>query len=238
MCRPRVWGIEAPGASYDADALPRKSQTPPPPKRPVQVPKVRSAPRDERRNRKILVGVGASALVIAAAVAAFLLLSGGNAQSGGTVETLREAGCTYENPASQGRAHVVALPAGHKPNSVPRSSGPHAQDTLIYGFYTETVPELNAVHNLEHGAVIIWLGPRVPQATINQVNEFYREDPNGLIVAQHPRLGDDIALVAWTRVARCPRYDEDAFDAFIDAFRGKGPESDVFDVSDLQPGRG
>jgi hypothetical protein len=205
----------------------------------VQVPKVRSAPRDERRNRMILAGVGGSALVIAAAVAAFLLLSGGgNAQSGGTVETLRAAGCTYANPKSQGRTHVTALPPGHKPNSVPRSSGPHAQDTLIYGFYTEPVPELNAVHNLEHGAVIIWFGPRVPQATINQINELYQDDPNGLIVAQHPRLGGDIALVAWTHVARCPRYDEDAFEEFIDSFRGNGPESDVFDVSDLQPGRG
>ncbi len=186
----------------------------------------------------ILFGVGGSALLIAAAVAAFFLLSGGSSAGGGTIATLREAGCSYENPKSQGRNHVPALPPSYKPNSVPRSSGPHANDTLIYGFYTEVVPELNAIHNLEHGAVLIWLGPRVPQATVNQINELYTEDPNGLIVARHPRLGDDIALVAWTRVARCQRYDEDAFRAFIEAFRGKGPESDVFDVSDLQPGRG
>jgi hypothetical protein len=185
----------------------------------------------------ILFGVGGSALLVAAAVAAFFLLSGGSsAKGGGTVATLREAGCSYENPKAQGRTHVVALPPGFRANSVPRSSGPHAQDTLVYGFYTDVVPELNAVHNLEHGAVIIWFGPQVPQATVNQINELYNEDPNGLIVAQHPRLGDDIALVAWTHVARCPRFDKDAAKVFIDAFRGKGPEE--FDVSDLQPGRG
>jgi hypothetical protein len=204
----------------------------------VQAPKVRTAPRDERRSRKILLAVGGSALLLIAAAAAFFLLGGGSGSAKGNdvVKTLRDAGCTYENPKSQGREHVNALPARYKANSVPRSSGPHAPDTLIYGFYTETVPELNAVHNLEHGAVIIWFGPQVPQATINQINELYTDDPNGLIVAQHPRLGDDIALVAWRQVARCTRFDEDATEEFIDAFRGKGPEE--FEISDLQPGGG
>jgi hypothetical protein len=184
----------------------------------------------------ILYAVGASALLVGAAVAAFLLLSGSGSANKGTIATLRDAGCSYVNPKAQSRQHVNELPRRYKANSVPRSSGPHSPETLIFGTYSDVVPELNAVHNLEHGAVIIWFGPKVPQATIVKINELYAEDPNGLIVAKHPKLGDDIALVAWTHVARCPRVDEDAVKAFIETFRGKGPEE--FEISDLQPGTG
>ena len=216
-------------------ALPKKPQTPQPPKRPVQAPKLRTAPRDPNRSRNILLAVVGGTLVLAAAVAAFFLLSGDSgAEDDGVVATLRAAGCSYENPKSQGRQHVPALPANYKPNSTPRSSGPHAGDTLIYNFYDDTVPELNGVHNLEHGAVIIWYGPQVPQATRDEIREVYDDDPRGLIVAQHPRLGDDVALVAWTRVARCQGFDADAAKEFIGAFRGHGPEE--FDLEAMQPG--
>jgi hypothetical protein len=184
----------------------------------------------------ILLAVVGSALALAAVVAGFLLLSGGGSANSGTVATLREAGCSYQNPKAQSRDHVAELPPNYKANSVPRSSGPHSPQTIIWGTYNDVVPELNAVHNLEHGGVIIWFGPKVSQTTIGQINALYIEDPNGLIVAKHPRLGDDIALVAWTHVARCPRFNEDAAEQFIDSFRGKGPEP--FEISDLQPGGG
>ena len=54
------------------------------------------------------------------------------------------------------------------------------------------------------------------------VDEFWR------------KLGDKIALTAWTQLATCTRFDEKAFSAFRDAFRGKGPER--FPVSSLKPG--
>ena len=185
----------------------------------------------------ILLAVLGGTLLLGAAIAAFFLLSGDSgAKNSGLVSTLRAAGCTYENPRSQGRQHVADVPPGFKPNSTPRASGPHADQTLIFGTYRDVVPELNAVHNLEHGAVIIWFGPRVPETTITEINDFYNDDPNGLIVAQHPRLGADVALVAWTHVARCRGFDADAAEEFVDAFRGKGPER--FEVGDLQPGRG
>lgn len=196
---------------------------------------MRTEPRDPQRTRMILLAVGGSALVLIAAVAGFLLLSGGDGNGNqGTIDTLRAAGWTYENPPAQGRTHVAALPKSYKANSTPRTSGPHHPNTIIYGFYSEPVPELNAVHNLEHGAVIIWVGPQVPQSTLLQIHEFYTDDPNGLIVAEHPRLGDDIALVAWTHIARGPRWDPEAARAFIDAFQGKGPEP--FKIEDLEPG--
>jgi len=224
------------GAATIVCALPRKSRTPPPPKRPVQAPKVRTDPRRTRRgNRRVLIIVATLALVLIAVVVGFLVFArGGGGGNTNVIETLKEAGCSYKNPKSQGRQHVNAVPAGYKPNSKPRSSGPHSLNTIIYGTYSEPVPELNAVHNLEHGAIIIWYGPKVPESTVTEINDVYNDDPRGLIVSPYPKLGNQIALVGWTRVARCNRFDAGVAKAFIQAFRGKGPEK--FPMSSLEPG--
>jgi hypothetical protein len=96
----------------------------------------------------------------------------------------------------------------------------------------------------------------VPRATVDQVLSFYRDDPNGLIVAPLPQLGDKIALTAWTvvnpdsqqlvakgRVAKCTRFDQNAFETFLKAFRFRGPESCLqkrqtgcYTSKDLEPG--
>lgn len=209
--------------------LAKKTRTPlpPKPKRPVQAPKLRTTPREPRMRRMVLYSLAASGVLIVGIVAAVLAFGGGSDGGGAddAVAALRAAGYTYAHPSAQGRTHVAALPPNFKPNSVPRSSGPHGNQTIIYGAYTDEVPELNAVHNLEHGAVIIYFGPQVPQSTIDEINAFYNEDPNGLIVSKHSQLGDKIALVAWTHVAKGKTFDEDVTRKFIDAFGFKGPES-------------
>jgi Protein of unknown function (DUF3105) len=194
----------------------------------------------------LLYALGGSGFVILAIVAAAFIFAGGSGNGSGqqnAIAALREAGCTYMQPPSQGREHVQALPPNYKANSVPRSSGPHSNQTIIFGAYSETVPELNAVHNLEHGAVIIWYGPDVSESTVQQINDFYNRDPNGLIVSMHPRLGDEISLVAWTHVARCSGFDENAAEQFIDEFGFRGPESCKNDIEqgcfrreNLEPG--
>ena len=70
-----------------------------------------------------------------------------------------------------------------------------------------------------------------------------------MLVTPHPRLGRRIALTAWTapftqagererigqgHVAICTRFDEEAFAAFRDAHRGKGPER--IPVDENRPG--
>ena len=55
-----------------------------------------------------------------------------------------------------------------------------------------------------------------------------------MLLAPLPKLGTKIAITAWQRLATCSRYDEKAYAAFRDAFRGKGPEP--FPVSSLTPG--
>ena len=99
-------------------AMARKVKTPPPPRRAVQAPKVRTAPRDDARNRKILYAIGASGFLMLALVVGFLVLSGGGGDDEGSeqgaVATIRGAGWTYEKAKDQGRTHVPVHTEGFK----------------------------------------------------------------------------------------------------------------------------
>jgi Protein of unknown function (DUF3105) len=224
----------------------RKVRTPPPPKRVVQAPKRRVTPPDDARNRKVLYAVGASGFLMLGAVLAFFLFFSGNDDAEtqrNAAQTIQAAGWTYRQPKSQGRTHVPQLEEGFKYNSVPATSGPHSNQTVIYGPYDQPVSELHYVHNLEHGAVGILYGEQVPPETVNQILEYYNADPNGLIVAPDPRLKDEIALTAWTHLAKGKTFDEEVFDTFVDAFGFRGPESCKSDIeqgcfrrSNMEPG--
>jgi hypothetical protein len=225
----------------------KKSRTPQPPRR-VQAPKQRKAeaPPGQTRRRLLLGGLVAAVVAIAAAaVLAFVVLGGGGADA-----TLRDAGCTIVKKPAQGQAHVAELEEGFEYNTVPPSTGPHFGIPAVWDVYTEPVEEIRLVHNLEHGGLIIQYGRDVPEQTVDEIVEWYRDDPNGIVVSPLPALGDKVALVAWTSpqtpgelpppgegvVATCPGFDTGAFDAFKDEYAFRGPESPNFPREQLQPG--
>jgi hypothetical protein len=82
----------------------------------------------------------------------------------------------------------------------------------------------------------------VPDATVAQLLAFYGDHRNGTVLAPYPKLGSSIALGAWVSdgeegngyLAKCRRFDEDAFSTFFSAFQFKGPER--FPESSLLPG--
>lgn len=231
----------------------RKDRAPDPPKRP-QGPQRRSTPRsaeaDARRRRTLLL-VGGAAALAAAIVAGLLLLAGGGGDDGGRA-ALEKAGCTLEvAPAQEGEHSVVELTATSNPkwNTDPPTSGPHNDQPAVYGFYEEPVPLAQTIHNLEHGAIVVHFGDKVPEAEIERLRAWYTDDPNGIVVARLDKLGNRIALSAWTTdealtgdeagsgegyLAKCPRFDEEAFSTFRDEHRYQGPER--FPEDALHPG--
>jgi hypothetical protein len=222
----------------------------------VQAPKKRTGQRrdkEEPNRRRFLLLGGAGAIAALAAIVVVALAMGGS--DGGVAETMRAAGCTYrdvearENLPPKQQVHVEKLPKGFKYNTDPPTSGPHHPTTIIWGIYDAPIPQLNSVHNLEHGGVIIQYGRGISAGAIGQLEEFYRDDPNGVIVAPLPRLGNRISLTAWTfdearlieegyegegRFALCPTFDEGAFGKFVDEYRFRGPERP--DPETLAPG--
>ncbi len=212
----------------------KKARTPPPPRR-VQAPKARTGePRGERRSW-LLVG-GAAIVLLAAAALAIVLAFGRSDQSARDV--LRDAGCTLQTFPAQGANHVAQLPKGFKYNSFPPTSGPHHPNPAPFDLYEQPVDQIFLVHNLEHGGVVIQYGGDIPRSEVDRMVTWYRNEPNGLVIAPQPALGDRIALTAWRAegdergsvteqrgvLARCPRFDEDAFDAFLDEYGFRGPE--------------
>jgi hypothetical protein len=225
----------------------KKTRTPPPPRRPVQAPKQRTGDNrgrsgmsaaDERRSRIILYALaGSGVLALAIVLALVFLRNGDNSAKAGNLPTvMAAAGCTYKEYPNAGRNHLSDINA--KPpkqwNSFPPTSGPHYFQPAIFNQYDQPIVELQAVHNLEHGGVIIQYGAGVPQSAIDKITTFYRADPNAMIVAPLPSLKKKIALSSWRHLSTCTAFNEKAFTSFRDTLRYHGPER--FPASSLQPG--
>jgi hypothetical protein len=226
----------------------KKAQTPKPP---VQAPK--------RRDTKSsgLGGLPRWALVVIAVVAvgaivgvALAVTGGGGGGSGGGNSDLKSAmtaaGCTLKDvkpfpPKNKVNFHddSPTLTSKVRWSTDPPAAGGHYQLWAVWGFYRAPINPRKVVHNEEHGGVVMWWGPKVPTATINQLEAFYRDSPNAMFGTPYAKLGNKIALTAWTgdpstyyrngdygmgHIAICPKFDEAAFTAFRDAYRGKGPE--------------
>jgi hypothetical protein len=207
----------------------------------------------DRRLLAILAAVGVAVVVVVAIALAVGLGGGDDGPNGDARPALEAAGCTVTTVEALRGVHSIATPDGtsDKWNTDPPTSGPHYGETLIYGAYTDPPQIGRVLHNLEHGAVYILYGDKVPESTIAQLQGFYDQHQNGTILAPYPRLGEKIALGAWYAaglpeassdrgsgiLAECTAFDEDAFAAFFDAFQFKGPESEIFRPSDMAPGQ-
>ena len=202
----------------------------------MQAPKVRTGtgpgkPRDPRRTRMIFLGLIVAIVVIALAAGLGIALGGGG---GSSDSALSVGGCVAQTFPDQGRKHATQLPAGFKYNSFPPTSGTHNPTPAIWNIYDEPVRQMLLVHNLEHGGIVVQYGDQVPAETVDQIRTWYQADPNGKIVAPLPALKDKVAVTAWTHLMTCPGFNQEAFDAFTDAFRYNGPER--FPPNRLEPG--
>jgi hypothetical protein len=180
----------------------------------------------------ILVVIGLLGLVMLAGVLIWLSQRGGGS-SQEVAEAMRAAGCTYQTTTAEGREHVRDGTTV-KYRTFPPTSGNHFAVPVVWGAYDAPVEPERVVHNLEHGGIVIEYGKDVPQATVDELRAEYQSDPNGLVLAPLPSLGNQFAFTAWTHLAKCRSFDKNAFETFRDAFRAKGPEPRR--VSDLAPG--
>lgn len=153
-----------------------------------------------------------------------------------------DAGCTdvrevLPYPDGLDRAHVgsgqvPALPPIDRYPSVPPASGPHGGTTLPAGTYPSAPPLDQALHSLEHGAVIVWYDPGTAEGPrLDEVRRFFEESDEGnhVIVApfDYPgegpagRLPDGtaVALTAWHHLQTCRQASLPAAFAFVEAYR-------------------
>jgi hypothetical protein len=220
----------------------------------VRAPKQRATQRrveDEAKKRRLyMVGGGTLvALLAIVGIVALLGLGGGDPSPAEVRADLTAAGCTLQAVKAQPGQHTLTADGTAKWNTEPPTNGPHfgfdqnqSLGTVIWGAYDEPLQLARVVHNLEHGGIYIFYGDDVRESVVQELRGFYDRHQTGTMFAPYPKLGDKIALGAWVAegeegmgyLAKCTKFDEDAFSAFFRGFQFKGPER--FPRSALLPG--
>ncbi len=123
--------------------------------------------------------------------------------------------------AEPGHQHVTGtvqydhtLPAG----------GNHNANWLNCGVYVQPVPNENAVHALEHGAVWITYRPDISAAGVLQLQQFATSNYQGaqryLILSPYPGLSAPVVASAWGAQIRLNGPGDPRLAAFVSHFIG------------------
>jgi hypothetical protein len=114
----------------------------------------------------------------------------------------------------------------------PPTSGSHHNRWMPPSIYEagEAAPEL-LVHNLEHGNVVIYfnrsaLGKNELDALV-ELSKKYIGQWDGVVLVAREDKEYPVILTAWRSLLRLKQYEKEKVLAFLDAFRGRGPENPV-----------
>lgn len=104
----------------------------------------------------------------------------------------------------------------------PPVGGDHSEVLLNCGVYSQVVPNENAVHSLEHGAVWVTYRPDLPE---NQVAALRNKMPaTYAILSPYPDLPAPVVVSAWGHQLLLKGADDRRLDLFIKRYRAS-PES-------------
>jgi hypothetical protein len=168
----------------------------------------------------IIAGAVLAAIILAPAVLGFF-------RGGDTPEILEGHVQEFEE---QSRDHV---PEGTQVDysTHPPTSGPHYNSWARPGLYREEVATGLLVHNLEHGHVVIYYDEsRLSDAAAGKLTELtqqYDGDWDAVLAVPRQDEENELILTAWNYKLELEQYDEELVDAFVDAYRGRGPENPV-----------
>lgn len=128
---------------------------------------------------------------------------------------------------TQGGEHVSA-PYTNPPyewNTNPPTGGWHDPQPLSAGFYEEKPSVPRAIHSMEHGAVIVWYKPSVPEEDKQKLSSlFNRHSGDKFIVMPYEDMETDFAVTAWEWIDTFDTYDEERIERFFEDHHNQGPE--------------
>jgi len=144
-----------------------------------------------------------------------------------------EAGCDLRlDLPDEGNSHLSPNAPTPDYGTNPPTSGNHSPIPQSDGAFSETPPELNFAHSLEHGRIEIQYAPNLPEQDQLALKGVFDESPGGMLLFPNSKMPYAVAVTAWTQLMGCKRYDGDrTMDAvrdFRDQFRGRGPEAVPF----------
>ncbi|MBA3436485.1 MAG: DUF3105 domain-containing protein, partial [Thermoleophilaceae bacterium] len=148
-----------------------------------------------RRKRLVGYAAGAAVVILALAVAGFVLLSGDD-EGGGTAsadvlpdggevpaqevtdlgEAASAASCEQKSSKATSREHITDIGETVEYSSDPPTSGRHFESPEQDGAFEEAPDTKLLMHTLEHGRVIIWFKPTLPEQERANLKALFDED--------------------------------------------------------------
>ena len=120
---------------------------------------------------------------------------------------------TYSNTAGHVQGPVTY-------DQTPPAGGPHNAIWLNCGIYTEPVPNENAVHDLEHGAVWVTYDPSLPAESVSKLRE--RMPSTYSVLSPYPGLPAPIVLSAWNAQVTVSSVTDPRISQFFEKYRNSG----------------
>lgn len=142
-----------------------------------------------------------------------------------TPETLRP-GVAHED---KGRQHVAAgtIPYG---GPEPPTSGDHS-DPIPWQAYDQEVPDMNVIHNMEHGGIYISYRPDLPANQVAKIKALFfapysRQDFSASKALLAPRAANDAPIImsSWLRSEKFESFNEEKMIEYYRRNVGKSPE--------------
>jgi hypothetical protein len=141
-------------------------------------------------------------------------------------QALTGSGCRIDDEADPtgppGSNHVPS--PGYRVD--PPSAGDHLLSVARSGVYAgSAVPQDGQlVHALEHGYVILWHRPDLPEADLDRLEALRATRERDILVVERPSLPVAVAATAWQQRVLCPALDAAALKRFAQEYVGSGPE--------------
>ena len=209
--------------------------------------------------RKKMVGYGAGALLALAAVIVLVLVATGGGGGGGASDAqaaevfpdggsfpeqkifdvgpaAQAAGCTLRDVKATSREHTTSLDVRVKYSTNPPTSGKHYEIPADDGIYGDPPQDEQLVHNMEHGRVIIWVKPSLPEDQRSGLRALVEDDPYQMVLVPRSNMPYAVAATAWDadpapngtgKLMTCNQMTDKTYDAlaaFRDEHRSQGPE--------------
>jgi hypothetical protein len=106
---------------------------------------------------------------------------------------------------------------------IPPVGGEHNPVWLNCGIYDQPVPNENAVHSLEHGAIWITYQPALPQSAVDRLRQLVRGH-SYVILSPYPNIPSPVIASAWGLQLLLTGADDPRLPGFIAKYE-RGPQT-------------
>ena len=207
--------------------------------------------------RKKMVGYGVGGLLALAAVIVVVVVAAGGNDGGGDAQAAevfpdggsvpeqkvfdvapaaKAAGCTLRDVKATAREHTTSLDKRVKYSTNPPTSGRHYEIPAEDGIYGDAPQDETLVHGMEHGRVIFWVKPSIPEDQRANIRALVDDDSYQMFLVPRAGMPYAVAATAWDadpapngtgKLMTCNQVNDQTYDAlaaFRDEHRSQGPE--------------